>query len=384
MRMVMDYGRARLELDVADAHLIAPRLTAPAPLTDPGAAIAAALESPFDYPPLRRALTPDDRVAVVIDEALPDLALLLTPLLHHLEGAGVGPGSVTLICAPSASRQPWLDDLPDEFGDVHLEIHDPADRKKLSYLATTRHGHRLYLNRTLVDADQVVVLAGRRYLPGGHSIGSDAAVYPALGDTETRAAAATPDVEETGWLLGTPFRVEVLPAAHDGVAEVLGGAQGVPAAGRRRLEALWRRTVPQPADVVVASLSGDPERQTFADLAAAAASAARVVRPGGRIILLSEARPDLGRGGDVLRQADEADEAAERLRQLPPEERAAATLWAGAAAHARIALLSDLDGDVVEELFATPLTEAAQVQRLLSGASCLLLDDAHRTWTVVE
>src|SRR5437868_7442156 len=117
MRIVMDYGRARLELNVADANLVAPRLSAPASLADPAAALRAALEAPFDFPPLRQALTPDDRVAVVVDEDLPDLAGLLTPLLRHLDASGVGPGSVTLLCPPSASRQPWLDDLPDEFGD---------------------------------------------------------------------------------------------------------------------------------------------------------------------------------------------------------------------------------------------------------------------------
>src|SRR5438105_1383474 len=83
-------------------------------------------------------------------------------------------------------------------------------------LATTRHGRRLYLNRTLVDADQAVVLASRRYDPRRGAVGSDTALFPTFGDTETRAAPpAAADVEETGWLLGTPFRVEVLPGAHD-------------------------------------------------------------------------------------------------------------------------------------------------------------------------
>ena len=47
-----------------------------------------------------------------------------------------------------------------------FQVHDPADRKKLSYLATTRQGRRIYLNRSAVDADQLIVLSrdavGRR------------------------------------------------------------------------------------------------------------------------------------------------------------------------------------------------------------------------------
>ena len=46
---------------------------------------------------------------------------------------------------------------------MHVEVHDPSDRKRLAYLATTKQGHRIYLNRTAVDADQLVVLTRRDY-----------------------------------------------------------------------------------------------------------------------------------------------------------------------------------------------------------------------------
>ena len=62
-------------------HLIA----GPAPLADPTAAVRAALDAPLHYPPLRRALTPDDHVAVLVDEDLPHLARLLVPLLVPIE-----------------------------------------------------------------------------------------------------------------------------------------------------------------------------------------------------------------------------------------------------------------------------------------------------------
>ena len=84
----------------------------------------------------------------MVDERLPDLARLLTAVLEELAAAGVDPANVTLLCEPSSSRQPWLQDLPDGFEEVRLEIHDPKDRKKLSYLAATKLGRRLYLNRT--------------------------------------------------------------------------------------------------------------------------------------------------------------------------------------------------------------------------------------------
>ena len=76
----------------------------------------------------------------------------------------------------------------------------------------------------------------------------------------------------------------------------------------------WRQTTPA-ARLVVAGLSGDPARHTFADLAAAAACAARVVETDGVLVLLSRVGVGPGAGGDVLRGADEPETAWNALRK---------------------------------------------------------------------
>jgi hypothetical protein len=110
-----------------------------------------------------------------------------------------------------------------------------------------------------------------------------------------------------------------------------------------------------------------------------------VVRPDGRLVLLSRARPELGPAADLLREA-EADRAVlQRLRRRPAPELVPALRWAGAASQARIYLLSGLPDETAEELSATPLEHAGQVQRLIdAGGSCLFLEDAHKTLAVVE
>src|SRR6266481_3461453 len=116
MRISINCGRDHLSYEVAEPNVI-PTRPAPLPLADPAGAVRAALEEPFGFPPLRRALTPGDHVTVIIDEDLPQLARLLTPLLEHILKAGVAVEAVTLLCPPSASRQAWLEELPDEFQD---------------------------------------------------------------------------------------------------------------------------------------------------------------------------------------------------------------------------------------------------------------------------
>ncbi len=401
MRAGIAWGKQTLELEIDERNLCPLERSAIAPnLGDPLAAMREALEHPFDYPALRLALTPDDQIAIAVDEGIPQVGRLLTPLLEHVVQAHVKPDAITLICSPPSSGQPWLDDLPDEFQDVHIEIHQPADRKKLAYLATSKHGQRVYLNRTAVDADQFVLLTRRRYDPCLGCAGAETALYPSLSDEETiqkyrndlhgRAPGEKPwpvqqEAREITWLSGAPFFIQVIEGSDDGIANILAGPLESSDAGRRMLDARWRVECAQPADVVIASVTGEPGRPTCDDLARAYFAATRIVKPGGSIVVLTDATPALGAGMEMFRRLEDPAEALNVLLQESPADLAAGFMWATAAEHARLYLLSGLASDVVEELFAIPLQHAGQAQRLLtSQASCVLLPDADKTLAVLR
>jgi nickel-dependent lactate racemase len=401
MHAAIDFGLDHLDVEVPESKLVTVHQPAAAPpLADPAGAVRAALEAPLGFPALRRALTPDDHVAIVVDERLPHLPELLTPILEHVTEAAVAPEAITLLCPPTANGQPWVDDLPDAFQEVHVEVHDPTERRKLSYLATTRHGRRLYLNRTAVDADQLVVLTHRGYDPLLGYSGAEGALYPVLSDEATqqemtdRLSLIVPgkapwpvrqEAAEVAWLLGAPFFVQVIEGSGEDVLHVVGGLTDTSEEGQRLLDARWRMTVDQPASLVVAGLGGDPARHDFADLARALITAARVVQPNGKIVLLTGASPELGAASALLRRAEDPGQALEVLRQQKPADMAAAYQWASAAQKASIYLLSGIPSETAEELFAIPLEHAGQVQRLLSDtASCLLLPDAHKTLAVLD
>jgi hypothetical protein len=193
------------------------------------------------------------------------------------------------------------------------------------------------------------------------------------------------EATEVAWLLGAPFMVQVIEGSGEEIVHVLGGLAESGEEGRRLLNARWRVEVERPVDTVVAAVSGIPARETFAHLAEALAAASRVVRSEGRIILLTSAAPTLGPGAQLLRQADDATLALAQLHENKPADMAAAFQWAHACQQAGIYILSGLPGEVVEELFATPLEEVSQVQRLVaSGESCLFLPDAHKTLAVLR
>ena len=386
-RIDLPVGRDVWPLLVRPEALVRPVPPAAAPPAPPRELVRVALAAPLGLgAPLRAAVTPDDQVAVVFDPALPQLGTLVAGVLDHLAEAGIPPTAVTLI-APPGTPDGWAKGIP---VGVRTETHDPADLKRLAYLATTRAGRRVYLNRAAVEADVLVVLSGRGYDPVLGYAGAEAAVFPALSDDETRAAltvkpslkAPEPpgktEATEVLWLLGMPLLVQVVAGPGDGIELVVAGLTDSSAEGVRRQDDLWRYAVAERPDLVVCAVAGDPARADFLTLAKAAACGARVVNPGGRVAVLSQAAPPLGAAGDRLRGADEPADAAKEVRGEPGG--AAAYLWAAAARRARLFVAAGWPDDLTEELFATPLGSAAEVQRLIDAAErVLVVPDADKT-----
>ncbi len=134
-----------------------------------------------------------------------------------------------------------------------------------------------------------------------------------------------------------------------------------------------------------ATISGDPARHSFEDLAKAFYCAARVVKPGGSIILLTDAGPHLGRAADLMRQNEDPVEVLRILLLEKPPDLVGGFLWCSAAEKAKLYLHSRLPGQTAEEMFVTPLEKPEETQKLIDGAaSCLVLPDAHKTLAVLD
>lgn len=378
-------------------RVAAVRDTEPEAFEDAADLLRAALERPVGMDaPVRRAVTPDDRVAIVVDESLPEVGTLVGVLLEHLDTAGIPSSAVTLVVPPPGGRQDWIDDLPDAFDDVHVEVHDPEDITRLAYVATTKGGRRVYLNRTVAEADFVAVLTARTYHPIYGPWGGELALFPVLSNAETRAAFAHPPADaeppdrrgeatEVLWLLGGPFLMQVIAGFGDGVVEVLVGLPGSAANGAKRLEARWKCFAEAEADLVIAAVSGAWERVTLLDLAAAVNTARRAARPDARVVLLTDASPVLDEATELVRRSDSAAAALKRVRAANLDDPTAALLWARAANSTRLFVASAWPDDVVEGLFATAISKPSELQRLIDAAEKVtVIQDAHKTRIEVE
>lgn len=383
MRVVVDFQGESLDFDVPEEHVVAawrgPEGLDPSGVAD---AVAGALERPREFPAFRELFVPGDRVAIAIDPDVPTSSGILDVLIEVLAGAGVERETITIV-SPAALEGPGTPG-----GSV--EIHDPDDRSRIAYLASTREGRRVYLNRSLTDADVVVPVGLLRPDPDLGYRGPWSVLFPGLSDRPTmmslrgdggsgapeadrgRRAARLEESAEVSWLLGAQFHLGLVPA-RTGVLEVVAGHDvAVRARGIAAIDEHWTMQAPARAELVIAGVGGSGGGATLEDLAMALETAAGLVRRGGRVIVLSRASGPIGPALQRLSTVDEPGEAAAALHGLEEaEDYPVARRIARAAAWADLFVASGLDADVAEGLLLAPLERPDQARRLATGAGSI-------------
>lgn len=396
-RYVIEYGTERLELDLPEGSESAV-FTPPEGMAakEAEAALREALEQPRNYPPLRRNVVPGDRVAIALDADLAEPRRVLDVVTDVLEGAGVDPEAITIVEATRNTGEV----LSGRRGEVE-EVHDPASRDRLAYLSTTKSGTRVYLNRTLTDADVVLPVGLLRQDPLAGPHGPWSVLFPGLSDVETRDARrrslaldprgahlldADAEAFEVGWLLGSQFQVGIVPGTRGPAGFVAGLAEEVRDAGLAILDKTWTFGPEARAELVVVGVGGNEGAGGLHDLVAALATAERLVQRGGRIVALSQVEGSFGPALQRLIAAGDRENARAVLRgqEDAPDFLEAQTLtrvldWAD------VYVASRLDADSLEELSILSLDRPEDARRLAAKASsCLVVGRADRVRALVQ
>jgi hypothetical protein len=398
MRVAVDFQDERLELELPEEQLVA-TWHGPTGNGDARAAeaIASALENPRDFPPLRQLVVPGDRVTIAFDPSIAGAEPVLESLTATLREAGIEAGCVTVLFAPRGAAA-LAGNLPP--GAIPT-IHDPRDRAGIAYLATTKQGRRIYLNRHLTDADVVIPVGRLGYDPIMGYCGPWSVLFPGLSDHDTmrahrgrfrdEAGAPPParssldEAAEVSWLLGSQFHVGIVPGSH-GLVEVVAGCENaVREHGIASLDRHWSFRAHSRAELVLAGIGRPGVETTMESLSQGLATATRLVQHGGKIVALSRASVDLGPAlrrlidsGDVKQgpsvlQGHEADEDFLLARRI-----------AQAASWADVFLLSSLGRDLADDLSVVALDAPAQARRLVAkSGSCTIVSQAELTRAVV-
>jgi len=367
--------------------------------------LCSVLEHPLDFPPLEQAIVPGDRIVLVLDPQMPGATIVVAETWKILKRQDINPKDVVIIqpvsLNPSKLSEP-RSKLPEHIRrDMVWKIHDPTKDHDSIYLASTSSGERIHLAREVVEADFIIPIGSVAFDPVLGYRGTSSVLYPGLSSSKAISRAhgqghreLGPDderplrqlIDEIAGLLGIQFAIQVIAAGGGGVANILAGSpDSVFQRGKQLLAEHWMVHLDTRPEIIVAAVDSDAAGHSWPQIGAALATARNLVAKDGKIIILSSLDEDLTEGLRMIQACQSPRDAIKPLRTRTPPDLIAATQLANAVDWAYVYLLSNLDGNLVEDLFISPIKNEQEVKQLLShDESCAFLGAAQHTYGLLR
>ena len=376
-----------------------PLVSIPGEVISPSERCREALMNPFGYPELVRCVVPGDRVILVVDPETPFAAEIISTVWEQLQSVTDGGVLLTLLLPPDHSGTGWQW-LRDQFPlhvqqQITLHIHDPADSSQISYIASTSGGERIYLNRLLSDADLIITVGIVAFDGLLGFRGTSSILFPTFSDIATQQSSQsqghpelTPEqqrpfremIDEVGWLLGTQFTVQAIPGTAGLPAEILAGLpEEVMTRGKELVERTWRVSVEEMLEGAVISVPGGAFG--WKQLGQALENTTNIVQQGGRIVIVADLPVPEGPAATMLRRCQDPEELLKPLRREPTIDSVEFAQLIQALRRVRVYLLSQLPPELVEELGMIPVSDSAELQRLVATIEdCKCIPFANYAW----
>ena len=399
MKVRLAYGQGHLPVELPDALTTIIEPTHTPGLADEHAAVLAALAKPIAVRPLREWVKPTSRVCILftdITRATPN-ERLIPWLLGCLPD--VPRENITLLNSLGTHRPNSRVELeqmltPPVVQNYRVLNHEPENLSALIPLGTTRDGTPALLNRHFVEADVRIVTGFiEPHFFAGFS-GGPKGIMPGVAGQQTvmsnHGAKNLGDPNATfGVTQGNPIWEEMrdialragpsflLNVSLNEQRQITGVFAGDLLAAHRAGCEFVRQSAMQrfaaPFDIVVTTNSGYPLDQNLYQAVKGMSAGARVLKPGGTLILACECRngvPANGSFDQILRSAASPEElltlmAAPGYRR---PEQWQAQLQALIQRQARVLLYSSLSDDLVCAAHLTPCHDiGAAVRKLVEG-----------------
>ncbi|MBI5686567.1 MAG: nickel-dependent lactate racemase [Verrucomicrobia bacterium] len=401
MKVHLAYGRSGLDVEFPDGRTSVITPSHVAGLPDERAAFLEALRQPIAAKPLASTVRPEDRICIVfsdITRATPN-ERIIPWLLAELERCGTRRENITLLNGLGTHRPNTKAELeklltPEVVANYRVVNHEPTNPQALARLGITRAGNEILLNRHLVEAD-VRLITGfiEPHFFAGFS-GGPKGVMPGVAGQHTvernHGAAMIGHPNATwGVTFGNPLWEEILEVAQavnrrlflvnvtlNDRKQITRVFAGDLVEAHRAGCAFVKQTAMQPVDapfeVVVTTNSGYPLDLNLYQAVKGMSAAARIVRPGGAILIAAECSDAQGRGGpfyDLLQQRDGPDGLLELINSpgFCCPEQWQVQIQALIQKKAAVSVYSSLPPEFVRRAHLTPCADiAASVRELLA------------------
>jgi hypothetical protein len=338
-----------------------------------------AVNHPIAFPELGLAILDDDQVAIAIEEGVPRGPEIVRELVVWLMERNLPAEQIYVVLSATGNRP--LRAMQQELGawpGIHIVQHVPGDSEKLEYVAAAQSADPIYIQRDLVEAAVVLPIYCIRH-PDALSASDAYGISPGFADAKTQQRwnlAWLDDNEhhlhlqsklsrEAGWLMGVQFAFAVIPAQDGGIAGILGGdpEQVFRAATLQLQQASDSEPPPSKHELVIASIDGAMDQQTWRNVARAVVKADRYLTPAGCMVVFCEV--DRITDGIAQLASDEPDEELEHaLLGGDLEDAFPAAVIRSVQARRSVYLMSRLDAAEVESLGLAPISKPEDLERL--------------------
>ena len=323
MKTSFAFGKAGIEVNVPDGFdcQVVRSRCAPA-LRDTASALDQALDHPIGCKALGALAAGMKSAAIAvcdITRPAPNRVTLPT-LLRRLHDARIPADKITILIATGLHRQATKEEVdiivgPEIATKYRVLSHDARNFAQHRALGTTRRGTPVYIDERFVAADLHMTLGlVEQHLMLGFS-GGRKLIAPGNAAQETIKVLHSPrfmrePLAKEGSIEGNPLHQELLEIAqmvrHDFILDVTltqeraisGVFAGNPvqahAAGVGFLEKTSLERLAEPVDAVITSSAGYPLDLTFYQSVKGISAAQRMVKPGGRILLVAQCAEGIG------------------------------------------------------------------------------------------
>ena len=346
-------------------------------------AVRYALENPIGAPRLNTLAKPGQKIAIIISDISRPVPSwqLLPAILDELFSAGCKAEDITVVSALGSHRCHTEAEMRHLVGDKVYETVRcvDSDPKDCIHMGTTDKGTPVDITRSVAEADFRICLGNIEFHYFAGYSGGAKAIMPGVStpaaiqqnhrmmvsqDACAGKLEGNPireDIEEAGNICGIDFIVNAVLDEHKKIVyAVAGDVTQAHRVGCAYLDQMYRKPIPQQADIVLVSQGGAPKDANLYQTQKALDNAKHAVSKGGTIILIGACPEGLGskKFESWLTKAPTAHAMVERIGkefELGGHKAAAIGL---VLENASIDLVSEMDDDFVRSIFMTPRPSA--------------------------
>ncbi|MBQ7067841.1 MAG: nickel-dependent lactate racemase [Synergistaceae bacterium] len=371
-------------------------------LTDE-AEVKRALENPIGSPRLKDIVKAGEKIAIITSDVTRPMATwkVMPALLDELYAGGAKKEDITLVFALGSHRKQTDEERHHLAGDrawneIKCVDSDPDD---CIHLGKTEHGTPLDITRVVAEADRRICLGNIEYHYFAGYSGSSKAIMPGSSTREAiqvnhsmmidpKACAGNivdnplrKDIDEAAAKVGVDFILNVVQTPQKVILKAVAGDMiKAHREGCKFLDKLYKKDIPDRADIVMVSQGGSPKDLNLYQTQKALDNAKHAVKKGGIVILIGSCREGLGEKTfeEWITTAPNPHSLIERIHKDFKLGGHKAAAIAMVLENAEIYLVSELEDDFVRKIFMKPfktVQEAydAAVKKLGADATVLAM-----------